>query len=279
MKLDGKIIAQGILDSLKPEVSTLKEKGIVPTLLVVLVGDNEQSIAYIRQKEIKAKEIGARTEVMSFSQDLTYDDAKALILKANQDPLIQGIIIQRPAPAHLRVDELSEMISPEKEIDGFGANALYIVPVAEAVVVLVENAFKQMGDGGDFTDWLKKQKIVVIGKGITAGKPIISHLQKLGLNPQIIDSKTQNPKEISKNADIIISAVGKDKAVTPDMIKKNAILIGVGLHTDDEGKLRGDFHADEVRDIVSFYSSTPGGVGPVNVACLMRNLVKASKTP
>jgi methylenetetrahydrofolate dehydrogenase (NADP+)/methenyltetrahydrofolate cyclohydrolase len=276
VKLDGRLIAENILEDLKTQVSKLREKGIVPTLLVVLIGNDEQSIAYVKQKEIKAAQIGARTEVLTFDHSMEHEEARDLLKKLNADKNVHGIIIQRPAPENLKVDELSELIDAKKEVDGFGNNSPYVVPVAQAVRVLISDGFMKMNLNIDFDSWLKKQNIVVMGKGETAGKPIINYLKKLGVNPQIIDSKTQSPKQISKQADILISCVGKDKTVTPDMIKKGAILIGVGLNTNNEGKLRGDFHADEIRDIVSFYSPTPGGVGPVNVASLLSNLVSAA---
>jgi len=276
VKLDGKEIANSILSNLKQRVEILRSKGIIPTLLIILVGDNEQSLIYIRQKELKAKEIGARTEVLTLSESTTFDEAKSLVTKLNSDPQVDAIIIQRPAPEILRADELSKLIDPEKEIDGFGKNSIYKVPVAEATEILIKNAFEQMRNKQTFEEWFKKQKVVVIGKGETAGMPIVSHLKSLGINPIIVDSKTRSPKEIIKKADILISAVGKDRVVTSDSIKRGAIIIGVGLHTDEEGNLRGDFHRDEIASVVSFYSPTPGGVGPVNVACLMRNLVKAA---
>ena len=276
MKLDGRQIASEILENLKTQVSALSQKGIVPMLLVILIGDNEESARYVRQKELKAAEIGAKTQVMTFEDSMTYEQAKKIVEKSNADKNIHGIIIQRPAPESLRVGELAELIDPKKEIDGFGHNALYPVPVAEATLILIENAFKQSDESGNFEEWLKEKNIVVIGKGETAGKPIIEHLQKLGVSPTIVDSKTQNPKEVTLNADILISAVGKQDTVSPDMIKKGAILIGVGLFVNTGGKLSGDFDQEEIEDIVSFYSPTPGGIGPVNVACLMKNLVKSA---
>ncbi len=277
VKLEGKLIADEILKNLKQGVEKLRQKGIIPTLLVVLVGDNEQSLIYIKQKELKAKEIGARTEVLTLSDQTSFEEAKDLVAKLNSDPRTHAIIIQRPTPASLEVEKLANIIDPEKEIDGFGDHDLYKVPVAEATEILIRNAFEQLNKKQTFEDWIKKQKVVVIGKGETAGLPIVNHLRLLGIDPTVIDSKTKNPKEITKKADVLISAVGKDRVVTSDMLKKGAILIGVGLHTNEEGKLRGDFHRDEIADTVSFYSSTPGGVGPVNVACLMRNLVIAAE--
>lgn len=277
MKLDGKALSQKLLDQLKPRVEKLAQKGVVPTMLVVLVGNNEESNTYVRQKGLKALEIGARTEVLTFDDSMTYEQAKKLIEKYNADPSVHGIIIQRPAPEQLKVDELCELIDPVKEVDGFGKDSVYDIPVAKATLAMIEDAFDQMANGQKFEDFLKNQKVVVIGKGQTAGKPIIDLLKKYEVDAQIIDRKTPNPKDVSKTADILISAVGKDKTVTADMLKKGVILIGVGIHIDNEGKVRGDYHRDEIADIVSYYSPTPGGIGPMNVACLMQNLVKAAE--
>lgn len=277
MKLDGKQISSEILSGLKKRVDKLREAGVIPTLLVVLVGDNEQSIIYIKQKEKKAAEIGARTEVLTFDESISFEKARTLIEKLNKDPLVHGIIVQRPAPQNLRVDELSELIDPEKEIDGFGKNPRYRVPVAEATIALIRSAFEQMKLNGRFEIWLKKQKIVLIGKGETAGKPIANHLASLGVKPLIIDRETKDPDSITKSADILISSVGKANFVTPGKIKKGVILIGVGLTQNADGKLVGDYDEEKIKDIASFYTPTPGGIGPVNVACLMSNLVKAAQ--
>ena len=277
MKIEGKQIADEILRELRGRVEVLRKKGVIPTLLIVLVGNDEQSLVYIKQKELKAKEIGARTEVLTLSEKTNFEEAKELVSKLNNDRLVHGIIIQRPAPESLKVENLAKLVSPVKEIDGFGENPIYSVPVAEATLLLIRNAFEQMKNSQNFQDWIKKQNIVVVGKGQTAGRPIIKHLKNLGLTPKIVDSETKNPSRITRRANILISAVGKDRVITKSMIKKDAVLIGVGLHTDEEGNLRGDFHRDEIADTVSFYSPTPGGVGPVNVACLMQNLVKAAE--
>lgn len=128
-----------------------------------------------------------------------------------------------------------------------------------------------------FAYWLTHKNIVVIGKGETAGKPTAAALSKLGAAPTVIDSKTPDPEKLIKSADIIISCIGKPKVIKPEMLKKGVILIGVGLHRDAQGKLTGDYKEEEIRDVASFYTPIPGGVGPVNVACLFENLVKAVK--
>ncbi len=133
-----------------------------------------------------------------------------------------------------------------------------------------------MNKKDSFLDWLRKQKIAVIGKGETAGRPIIDLLIEKKTKPEVIDSKTPNKEKILKEADIIITAVGKT-ILTSKQIKKGVILIGVGLYSNENGKLRGDYDNSDVENVASFYSPTPGGVGPVNVACLIENLVKAAE--
>ena len=132
--------------------------------------------------------------------------------------------------------------------------------------------------GGELTQWLKSRSIVVIGKGETGGRPIIQLFKQMEIEPTVIDSKTSNPEQFTKNADIIISAVGKPNVIEPRMIKKNSILISIGLSKGKDGKLHGDYDEEKIKNIASFYTPTPGGVGPVNVAMLLENLVTAAET-
>lgn len=140
---------------------------------------------------------------------------------------------------------------------------------------MLESVYKQTKPEANFTTWLKSKKISVIGKGQTAGHPIIELLTKYGIPPDVIDSKTTNRKELLKSSDIIVSAVGKRILSSKD-IKRGVILIGVGLFSDGDGKLKGDYDDSDVENIASFYSPTPGGVGPLNVACLLENLITAT---
>lgn len=268
MIIDGKQIAQSILDELKLQVSKLKENGITPTLAVILMGDNQSSATYVRQKQLKAEEIGAHVKVFQFDKTVSNDEIKSLVKKLDKDPKIHGIILQRPLPNQIRINELEELISPKKEVDGFGKNPIYPVPVAEAVYWMLLTACPEQE--------LQVKHFVVLGKGETAGLPIINYLKRKGINPSVIDSKTENRRELLKNADIIISAVGKENVLNAEQIKKGAVVLGVGLGTDIEGKLKGDFDEEEINKIASFYSPTPGGVGPLNVAILMENLINAT---
>lgn len=270
MKIEGRKIAQQIFEELKIQVSKLKENGITPTLAVILMGDNESSATYVKQKQIKAEEIGAKVQVFQFDKNVSNEEIESLVKKLDSNPQIHGIILQRPTPSQIKTTELEELISPKKEVDGFGANPLYPVPVAEAVYKMLLTTCSE--------NQLQTKQIVVLGKGETAGMPIINYLKQKGTNPSVIDSKTVNREELLKNADIVISAVGKENVIKANDIKKGTVVIGVGLGTDEEGKLKGDFNNNEIEQVASFYSPTPGGVGPVNVAILMENLIAATKS-
>ncbi len=276
MIIDGKAIATEILESLKAEVQDLKEKEIVPTLAVILIGNEKSSIAYVKQKELKAKEIGAQIEIFRFEESVANDEIETLVKKLDSDAKIHGIILQRPAPKHIEIDRLEDFISSEKEVDGFGSHPIFPVPVAEAVLLMLEDVYIKQKAKNLFSDWLKAKKMVVLGTGETAGQPIINYFKDYGIEPVVIDSKTQDKDSLMKKADIIISAVGKT-IVNPSNIKKGVILIGVGMHTQDQ-KLCGDYNEQEIKNIASFYSPSPGGVGPVNVAMLLKNLVESAES-
>jgi len=246
-------------------------------MAVILIGDVESSNAYVRQKELKAREIGATTKMFRFDENVTNEEIEKLIRQLDKNSKIHGIILQRPAPQNIQVERLEELISPKKEIDGFGNNSLYTVPVAAAVFEVLDEIFGNLSEEKSFVDWLKSKKIVVIGKGETAGRPIIDYFHKNEIEPLVVDSKTENKNEIIQRSDILISAVGKRGVIDFSSLKKGVILIGVGLSASDQGKTQGDYFDSEIEEIVSFYTPTPGGVGPVNVALLLENLVRAAE--
>lgn len=269
MKIDGKAIAERTLDKLTLEVSLLKDRGIIPTLAVILVGDNPASLAYIKQKQKAAERIGANIVFRAESLELSKEQLELLIAKYNNDSTIQGLIVQRPLPKILGdVSDILLTVKADKDVDGFLPNSPYSVPVALAVLEMLRSTGIQN---------LIKKRVVVIGRGETAGKPIAVLLAKLGYKVTVVHSQTSNPNEIMKSADIIVSCVGKERVITSDIMKPGAILISVGIWRDQAGKLRGDYDEEDIGRIASFYTPTPGGVGPVNVACLMQNLVLAAK--
>jgi methylenetetrahydrofolate dehydrogenase (NADP+)/methenyltetrahydrofolate cyclohydrolase len=277
MKIDGRQIAANILNDLKTKVDILKEQGITPTMAVLLIGDVKSSEAYVRQKEIKAKQIGAEIKIFRFDENVTNEIIASLIKKLDADKNIHGIILQRPTPEQINAEELENLISPLKEIDGFGQNSSYTIPVAAAIFEILGEIFGNLNEDNSFNEWLSSNKIVVIGKGETAGAPIINYFRKREIEPIIVDSQTENAEQILSSADIIISAIGKRGVLKTTGLKKDVILIGVGLSADEDGKTKGDYDDSEIEEIASFYTPTPGGVGPVNVALLLNNLVEATE--
>jgi len=283
MIIDGKKLAGDILRKLKNDCVLLRQKGVTPTLSVILVGEDPGSASYIRQKEKAAGEIGAELVISHQPSNVSYQTIRNRINTYNHDPHIHGIIIQRPLPVHLRDPELLNSIIPSKDVDGFVPHSGYIVPVALAVKKILQKMYKIQNtkyDKDTFHTWLKSQNITIIGRGETAGTPIAKHLTTQGCRISVIHSQTPKQEKLQniKQATIIISCVGKQETVHPDEIGKGVILISVGLSRDENGRLHGDYKEDEIKNIASFYTPTPGGVGPVNVACLMENLmISASK--
>lgn len=245
MKIDGRAIADNILSHLHVEGR--------PTLAVIQVGDNESSTTYIHQKKLAAEKIGARLIHRKFPLTVSTKQIHATIEQFNNDSSVHGIILQRPLPPHLY--KMIQIILLTKDVDGFLPGSPYVPPVAAAVIKILDEIKEKPGP------------CVVIGRGETAGKPIADTLTKHGWTVTVVHSQTKNPKEIIKKAHTVISCVGKQKVITPDMVSNHTILIGVGP---------GDYNEDEMKDIVTYYTPTPGGVGPVNVACLMQNLIEAS---
>jgi methylenetetrahydrofolate dehydrogenase (NADP+) / methenyltetrahydrofolate cyclohydrolase len=265
MKIDGKEIAAKILNSLKPQVKQLKESGIIPKLAIILIGNDVSSQAYIKQKRLKAEEIGAGIKLYHFNE-ITQNKLIDLINKLNEDTKIHGIIVQRPLPEDIDKNLISRNISLEKDVDGFNDESIFSAPVALAVIEILNSI--------GIAD-LSSKKIVVLGKGETAGLPIIKLLDKMEVDFEIIDSQTDNRDKIITNANILISAVGKENIITPQLLNKNQILIGVGLYQKD-GKLKGDYEVSEIEGKVKYFTPTLGGVGPVNVAFLLKNLLRAA---
>ncbi|MBI5451837.1 bifunctional 5,10-methylenetetrahydrofolate dehydrogenase/5,10-methenyltetrahydrofolate cyclohydrolase [Candidatus Gottesmanbacteria bacterium] len=323
MKIDGRLIAEEIKERLKKEVASLSSQNITPHLAVILVGNNPSSLVYIRQKKKVGEEIGVKVVVynLSKSDKDTSDGVQStpprwrnlkdklinLVNKLNSDPSVHGIIIQRPLPIDIGKDELDRLVIPKKDVDGFHPESPFTPPVALAVIKILEwvslnspgrspyghlpGVAKRFLEGESWEKWLKNKRILVIGRGETAGRPIAETLKKITDKITIAHSKTANLKEVCLASDIIISCVGKRPIlrrskgrpqngpfiVRHDMVSPDTLLIGVGLHQEN-GKLATDYDQKEIAGKVAFYTPVPGGVGPVNVACLMENLIFATKS-
>ncbi len=269
MIINGQTIAQKIYQKLKPSITQLKQQGIRPTLLIILVGQNYPSSVYVRQKKMMGESLGLRVIICSYPSNISEKIILNKIQECNQNPAIHGIVVQLPLPKNLNSQKIIQSVQKEKDVDGFLPNS-FPSPLANAVVLILKKIKPQKLT---LATWLQQQKIVILGKGKTAGEPIFKKLVKLNQNLIQLDKITHSQK-ILKTADIVISCVGKKRVIKPAFLKKGVILIGVGLH-EENGKLKGDYEEKEIKKIASFYTPTPYGVGPVNVACLLKNVVLA----
>jgi methylenetetrahydrofolate dehydrogenase (NADP+) / methenyltetrahydrofolate cyclohydrolase len=296
VEISGHTIAEKIYKDLSQRVATLRQKKNIPHLVVFLIGENPASISYVTLKQKRGEELGCKVTILRYPETITTQQLEKKITLLNEDPSVHAILIQRPIPEHIDIKKLELLTNPQKDIDGFHLDSSYTLPLPLAVVKILEeihlighsektttsivspkkDAIASL-QNDTFINWLKTKNIVILGKGPTGGGPIISYLNKLTVHPTLIDSKTKNPKKLIKAANIIISAVGKEHVITANQITKGVILIGVGVCRGKDGKLHGDYEEEQIKDIVSYYTPTPRGVGPVNVAMLIDNLITATE--
>lgn len=279
-KIDGRLIASEIFTNLSQRIEQLKKRSITPTLAVLLVGDNPSSLAYITQKEKASRRIGAGFTLNHLSATIPSVELETLIKILTNNPSIHGLIVQLPLPDQFDEFQITNLIDSAKDVDGFKKDSPFTQPVAAAVIKILETVFNesQFPSVGkkNFHQWLQSQSITVLGRGKTAGRPVAQALEKMGCQISVIHSQTLDPQAILKQSDIIISCVGKPNVITHTHIKKGAIVIGVGLHAEG-GKLKGDYDQEDIAKTASYFTPTPGGVGPVNVAGLWENVVKAAE--
>lgn len=275
MILYGKPLANNIYKDLKSKISSLKAKDIIPALAIILVGNNPESVSYVKQKLQKCLKLGIRAQLLKFKDNDTYHELQQKILSLNNNKDVHGIIIQLPLPPHLARKNLPHLVSPRKDVDGFHPQSVFVSPISEAVLALTKEAsgFKKQAD---FISWLKNKNIVVVGKGPTGGEPIINSLKRMKINPKLIDSKTLNPQSVIGRADIIVTAAGKPNLIQGKFIKQGSILVSIGIAKIGT-KLYGDYDEEDVSSKAGSYTPTPGGVGPLLVAYLLRNVVAAAQ--
>lgn len=270
-KIDGRKLAHDLLSTLKADVSKLNKQKIIPALAVIEIGSDLSSKSYVKQKIKAAKEIGAKIVCYNLSTKTNFEQIAHLVTSLNSDKKISGIIIQRPNPPHLSSSSLNKLIDPKKDVDGFLEKSPFDPPVALAVIYVLKHVYQSE----KISTLLKRKKIVLIGRGETAGKPIAKLLCKERLRFINIHSKAENSEEFKKEADIIISAVGKKNILTSENIKSGAVLIGVGIHRENN-QICGDYDQAEIENKALYFTPTPGGIGPLNVAFLIKNVVEAA---
>lgn len=274
--IDGKAVSLQVKQQVKQECDKLKTKGVTPGLAVIIVGDDPASQVYVRNKEKACEECGFYSVKYALDADTTQSELNALIDKLNKDEKINGILCQLPLPKHLDDKEVINRIDPIKDVDAFhpvNVGAIMIgdynfLPCTPAgVMELIHST------GVDVTG----KKAVVIGRSNIVGKPMAMLLLHENATVEITHSKTLNLKSITKEADILVAAIGRAKFVTADMVKNGAIVIDVGMNRDENGKLCGDVDFENVKDKCSFITPVPGGVGPMTISMLMRNTLTAAK--
>ncbi len=274
--IDGKQVAQKTREQLKKDVEQLKKEGIIPKLTVIMVGDNPASKVYVKQKSKACNDVGVEYEEYFLDTNTTQEELLALIDKLNNDKSVNGILLQSPLPAHLDISEAFRRIDYRKDVDGFH-------PMNVGKLVLGQDTFISCTPFGimrlfeEYKIDLCGKNVVIIGRSNIVGKPLVQCCLNNNATVTICHSKTKDVKEAAKNADVVVAAIGKAKFVKADMIKEGAIVIDVGINRLDTGKLVGDVDFDAVLQKASYITPVPGGVGPMTVAMLMNNVVKAAK--
>lgn len=274
--IDGKAVSKKVKEDVKAECEQLKAKGVTPGLAVIIVGDDSASQVYVHNKEVACETCGFYSAKYALPAETTQEELNALIDKLNKDDKINGILCQLPLPSHLDDKEVINRIDPLKDVDAFhpvnvGAIMIgdynYLPCTPAGVMELIHST------GVDVSG----KKAVVMGRSNIVGKPMAMLLLHENATVEITHSRTQNLADITKEADILVAAIGKAKFVKADMVKDGAVVIDVGMNRDENGKLCGDVDFENVKDKCSYITPVPGGVGPMTIAMLMKNTLTAAK--
>ena len=274
--IDGKAVSAAVKKRVADEVAVLKEQGINPGLAVILVGEDPASQVYVRNKKRACEACGIYSAEYKLPADTSMDELLKLIDYLNKDEHISGILCQLPLPNGLDEEAVIARIAPEKDVDAFSVgnvgrimigNYAFLPCTPAGVIELIKST------GYDMCG----KNAVVLGRSNIVGKPMAMLLLHNNATVTICHSKTQNLKEICKNADIIVAAIGKAKFLTADMVKEGAMVIDVGINRGEDGKLCGDVDFDEVEKVAGYITPVPGGVGPMTIATLMQNTLNAAK--
>ncbi|MFJ6922384.1 bifunctional methylenetetrahydrofolate dehydrogenase/methenyltetrahydrofolate cyclohydrolase [Lactobacillus gallinarum] len=273
--LDGKAFANLLGQNLKEKVKKLKDEGITPHFCVINIGDDPASKIYVRTKKRRAEKMGIIQDIYQMSADTKQEEALALIDKLNADPAINGLMVQLPAPKQIDADALLERIDPNKDVDGLTPANIghlwmgnhFVEPAtAEGIIALLKH----------YEIPLEGKNVVIIGRSNIVGKPLAALMLEQNATVTIAHSRTKNLGEITKKADVLVSATGQAFLVKADMVKDGAVVVDVGMNHVD-GKLVGDVDFDKVKEKASYITPVPGGVGPLTVQFLMEAVVKLTR--
>ena len=274
--IDGKKVSAQVKEQVRIETEELVKKGIKPGLAVIIVGDDPASRVYVNNKKKDCEKVGFLSKEFALPATTTQEELLSLVKELNEDKEINGILCQLPLPKGLDEKDVIEAISPLKDVDAFHASNVGkimigdydFLPCTPAGVMEMLHSYNIPVEG---------KECVVIGRSNIVGKPMAMLLLHENGTVTITHSRTKNLKEVTKRADILVAAIGKPKFVTADMVKEGAVVIDVGMDRDENGKLCGDVDFENVKEKCSAITPVPGGVGPMTIAVLMKNTLKACK--
>lgn len=271
--LDGKMLRDKIFESLKAKLDKMQQK---PTLAVILVGENPASQIYVRNKKKTAEKLGINSLSIEYPSDISEEELLNKINELNSDEKVTAILVQLPLPAHINKNRIIDAILPQKDVDGltpynlgklFSGEEPYVYPCTPKGILLLLDEYNIKLEG---------KNIVVVGRSNLVGKPVAQMLLKRNATVTMCHSHTKNLSEITKTADIIVSAVGK-KVIGEKMLKSDCVVIDVGIFRDENGKISGDVDFENVSKTAAYISPVPGGVGPMTIASLMLNTVELAR--
>lgn len=275
-KIDGKALAQKIQGQLAEKVVQMKaDYGIVPGLVVILVGDNPASQVYVRNKERSALAAGFKSKTVRLSDSISEEELLTVIEQYNNEPDFHGILLQLPLPAHINDKRILMAIDPKKDVDGFHPmNTGHLWNGRPQMVPCTPAGIMEMLR--EYHVDLEGKQAVIIGRSNIVGKPMAQLLLDKNATVTLTHSRTRNLPEVAKQADILIVAIGRGHFVTKDFVKEGAVVIDVGMNRDANGKLIGDVDFDDVAPIASFITPVPGGVGPMTITMLLEQTYQAA---
>ena len=278
MVINCKNIANASLISSKIKAESLKKQGIVPKLSIVLVGDDEASKIYVRNKTAACKKAGIATEEIILSEDISEEKLANIVENLNKDHSVTGIIVQLPLPRHIDENKIARIIEPKKDVDGLSpvnmgnlilGNEDCLIPCTACAIIEIL-AHEKIE--------ISSKNCVIIGRSNIVGKPTAALMLKHDATVTVCHTHTKHLKDLCKHADILISATGKPHLITADIVKKNATVIDVGISRNNDGKICGDVDFENVAPLASYITPVPGGVGPLTVAMLVRNTILSAES-
>lgn len=274
--IDGKELSKKLKEQMKDRVAQMRQQGIVPKLVVVLVGNNSASEVYVRNKHKACGEVGIESEVIKMPEETTQQELLDVVKGLNEDRTVDGILVQLPLPGQINEKVVLRSILPEKDVDGFH-------PVNVGLLSIGDDCYAPATPSGiiamfrEYGIEIAGKHCVIIGRSNIVGKPMAALLLRHNATVTVCHSKTQNLGELIRQADIVIVATGHRHTLTADMVKEGAVVIDVGMNRNELGKLCGDVDFDEVKEKASFITPVPGGVGPMTITELLENTILAAQ--